>query len=90
MNYINSEGLCGNLGLAKMVVGIIFSNGGSTVMKFHFANTKLREQLSSTKNLIGKYQILKPSGERPPATPFRVPTPMVAKCFLCDIPVLHG
>jgi len=39
-----------------------FSRSGPTVMKLHFTNSKLRDKHFSTKKLMGKYQMSKPSG----------------------------
>jgi len=45
-----------------------------TMVKFHFTNSKLREQPCFAKNLIGKHQISKSRGPSPPCTSF--PTSM--------------
>jgi len=58
-----------------MSVGRIFSRGansgffqGETLVKFHLAHSKLREQPFFAKNLIGKYQISKSrTGPRSPS-----------------------
>jgi len=60
-------------GFFQMVTKIFFQ-GWPTVMKFHFTNSKLREELLSTKTLKGKYQISKSREDWPPCHP--LPTPM--------------
>ena len=45
----------------------------STVVKFHFTISKLREAHFSTKKVIGKYQTSKSSGAGPSCNPFRRP-----------------
>ena len=52
-----------------------FFQGWATVMKFHFTNSKIREKIFSTENLIWKYQISKSRGVKAPCSPFRRPWP---------------
>jgi len=47
--------------------------GGQTVMKFLFANRKLREQPYFTKSLTEKYQISTSRGHDPLAAAYRRP-----------------
>ena len=56
------------------VNGGFFPGGGQTAVKFHFTNSKLRENYFSTKKLTGKYQISKSRGSKALfAPPFRRP-----------------
>jgi len=50
---------------------------GTTVAKFRFSNSKLREKHFSTKPLIRKYQVSKPRVAMAPCNPIATPIPEI-------------
>jgi len=59
----------GNSELFQVVTKTHFSTGESTMVKFLFTNSKLREKHFSTTTLIGNYQMLKSRGRGLPCYP---------------------